>query len=52
MARLKKRLENTSDVKMHDIDTYTHQDKLRTNNPPVGMAQHDTAEEKIKTYGE
>ena len=24
--------------------------KMRTNNPPVGMAQHDKAEEKVKTY--
>jgi adenine-specific DNA-methyltransferase len=35
---------------MHDIETYTHEDKQRTNNPPVGMAQHDTAPETRKTY--
>lgn len=40
-----------SDVdKMRDIETYTHDDKKRTNNPPVGMAQHDKSEEKVKTY--
>lgn len=32
--------------KMRDIETYTHDDKKRTNNPPVGMAQHDRSEEK------
>ena len=36
--------------KMRDIENYTHDDKKRTNNPPVGMAQHDKAEEKLKTY--
>lgn len=36
--------------KMRDIETYTHDDKKRTNNPPVGMAQHDKSEEKVKTY--
>ena len=30
--------------KMRDIETYTHDDKKRTNNPPVGMAQHDRSE--------
>lgn len=35
---------------MHDIEAYTHDDKKRTNNPPVGMAQHDTAPETRKTY--
>ena len=35
---------------MRDIENYTHDDKKRTNNPPVGMAQHDKAEEKLKTY--
>lgn len=41
-------VEDTS--KMRDIETYTHDDKKRTNNPPVGMAQHDKAAEKVKTY--
>ena len=36
--------------KMRDVETYTHDDKQRINNPPVGMAQHDKAEEKVKTY--
>lgn len=36
--------------KMRDVETYTHDDKKRTNNPPVGMAQHDRSEEKIKKY--
>ena len=35
---------------MRDIETYTYDDKKRTNNPPVGMAQHDTAPETRKTY--
>jgi len=35
---------------MRDVEAYTHDDKKRTNNPPVGMAQHDKAEEKVKTY--
>ena len=35
---------------MRDVETYTHDDKKRTNNPPVGMAQHDRSEEKVKTY--
>ena len=41
-------VEDTS--KMRDVETYTHDDKKRTNNPPVGMAQHDRSEEKVKTY--
>lgn len=36
--------------KMRDVEAYTHDDNKRTNNPPVGMAQHDKAEEKVKTY--
>ena len=36
--------------KMRDVETYTHDDKKRTNNPPVGMAQHDRSEEMVKTY--
>ena len=35
---------------MRDIEAYTHDDKKRANNPPVGMAQHDKAKEKVKTY--
>ena len=48
MARPRK--QQTSTEKMRDIEAYTHDDKKRTNNPPVGMAQHDRSEEKIKTY--
>ncbi len=48
MARPKKQL--TDAEKMRDIDYYAHDDKKRTNNPPVGMAQHDKSEEKLKTY--
>lgn len=46
----KKPLEAANAAKMRDIEAYTHDDKKRTNNPPVGMAQHDKAEEKVKTY--
>ena len=35
---------------LRDIETYTHGDKKRTNNPPAGMAQHDTAPETRKSY--
>lgn len=50
MPRPRKSPSADSTAKMRDIDTYTHDDKQRTNNPPVGMAQHDKAEEKVKTY--
>lgn len=50
MARPKKQLTDAEAAKMRDIEAYTHDDKKRTNNPPVGMAQHDKAEEKVKTY--
>ena len=45
MARPKKQLADAEAVKMRDVEAYTHDDKKRTNNPPVGMAQHDKAEE-------
>ena len=48
MPRKKSVVDDTT--KMRDVETYTHDDKKRTNNPPVGMAQHDKAEEKVKTY--
>ena len=48
MARPRKQLTDADE--MRDIENYTHDDKKRTNNPPVGMAQHDKAEEKLKTY--
>lgn len=51
MPRPRKKAATETDVaKMRDIEAYTHDDKKRTNNPPVGMAQHDKAEEKVKTY--
>lgn len=42
--------KQTDAEKMRDIETYTFQGTKRTNNPPVGMAQHDKDEEKVKTY--
>ena len=48
MAR--KARENTDTSKMRDVEAYTHDDKKRTNNPPVGMAHHDKSEERMKTY--
>lgn len=51
MPRPRKNAESETDAaKMRDIEAYTHDDKKRANNPPVGMAQHDKAEEKVKTY--
>lgn len=49
MAR-KKSLTDADVAKLREIEAYTHDDKKRTNNPPVGMAQHDKAEDKVKTY--
>ena len=49
MERTKKRVEAYAS-KMRDIDNYTHDDKQRTNNPPVGIASHDKEQEKVKTY--
>lgn len=46
----KKRLTDVEVAKLREIEAYTHDDKKRTNNPPVGMAQHDKAEDKVKTY--
>lgn len=48
MARPRKQL--TGAEKVRDIETYTHDGKKRTNNPPAGMAQNDKTEEKLKTY--
>ena len=51
MANRKKKILTDADIaKMRDIETYEHSDKKRTNNPPVGMAQHDKTSEVIKTY--
>lgn len=48
MARTKKVVSDAD--KMRDVEAYTHDDKKRTNNPPVGMAQHDKKAETVKTY--
>lgn len=48
--RAKNRTPDIDISKLRDIEAYTHDDKKRTNNPPVGMAQHDKSEEKVKTY--
>ena len=50
MARTKKQLTDADVAKLRDIEAYTHDDKQRTNNPPVGMAQHDKTKENVKTY--
>lgn len=50
MARPKKQVTDAELVKMRDVEAYTHDGKMRTNNPPVGMAHHDKAEEKVKAY--
>jgi adenine-specific DNA-methyltransferase len=50
MARQKKQMTDAEIAKMRDIENYTHDDKKRINNPPVGMAQFDKAEEHTKTY--
>lgn len=50
MARPKKQVTDAELAKMRDVEAYTHDDKMRTNNPPVGMAHHDKVEEKVKTY--
>ena len=48
MARPKKILKDEVVDKLRDVEAYTHDDKKRSNNPPVGMAQHDKTEETIK----
>ena len=50
MARPKKNAASADAAKMRDVEAYTHDDKKRTNNPPVGMAHHDKAAEIVKTY--
>lgn len=51
MARRAKNQTLDIDIsKLREIEAYTHDDKKRANNPPVGMAQHDKSEEKVKTY--
>jgi len=49
--KMAKKVQKIIDAdKLRDIETYEHKDKTRSNNPPVGMAQYDTEEEKKKTY--
>nr|WP_289545587.1 site-specific DNA-methyltransferase [Phascolarctobacterium faecium] len=36
--------------KLRDIEAYTHDDKKRSNNPPVGMAKLDKNSDSVKTY--
>lgn len=50
MAKGRKQVKDADVSKMHEIDAYTHDDKQRTNNPPVGMAQFDKTSEGNKTY--
>ena len=50
MARPKKQISDAEAAKMRDVEAYTHDDKKRANNPPVGMAQHDKAAETVRTY--
>jgi len=35
---------------MREIEAYTHDDKKRMNNPPVGIAEYDVDEGKKRTY--
>lgn len=46
----KKKLTMSEMEKLRDIEAYTHDDKQRTNNPPVGMAKLDKKTDSIKTY--
>lgn len=50
MPRKRKVLTDREIAKLREIETYVHDDKTRTNNPPVGMAQHDKTSESNKTY--
>ena len=49
MPRTKKDASSSAE-KMRDVEAYTHDGKKRTNNPPVGLAQHDKTEDTLKTY--
>ncbi len=46
----KKKLSMTEMEKLRDIEAYTHDDKKRSNNPPVGMAKLDKNADSVKTY--
>lgn len=47
---VKKKLTIAEMEKLRDVEAYTHDDKQRTNNPPVGMAKLDKKADNIKTY--
>ena len=47
--RLEK-VQETEKTKMREVYDYEHGDKMRVNNPPVGMAQYDTRDEQMKAY--
>jgi len=42
--------KTTKKPRIKGIEAYTHDDVKRKNNPPAGMARHDTAPETRKTY--
>lgn len=46
----KKKMTMSEMEKLRDIETYIHDGKKRSNNPPVGMAKLDKNNDKIKTY--
>ena len=50
MPRKRQTLTDSEIAQLREIETYEHSDKKRTNNPPVGMAQHDKSLESSKTY--
>lgn len=50
MPRKRKLLTDSEIEKLREIETYEHANKKRTNNPPVGMAQHDKSLESSKKY--
>lgn len=50
MPRGRKKQAKLDADKLREIETYEHKDKKRSNNPPAGMAQYDTAQEDAKTY--
>lgn len=50
VARTNKYSSNVINEKLREIDTYTHDDKSRSNNPPAGMAHYDMAEEINTSY--
>ena len=47
---VKKKMTMSEMERLRDIEAYTHDDKKRTNNPPVGMAKLDKKADTVKTY--